>query len=134
MTPGNPARVEIVKWTDELPPDDRQRAIVTRVAAALGSGRDAGAATADLFAEGPVRDRLTRRLAHLAIDYGACDVQGGGVRTVHEPFGDDSPRVTFHLRCAGGPLDLDVTLDEKTGRLVELAGHPPRAPDATCWQ
>jgi len=95
---------------------------------------DAGTATAELFSTAADRDRLTKRLAHLAIDYGACDVVGGSVRSHDEPFGDASPRAIFHLRCADGALDLETTLDEKSGRLVDLVGHPPRDPDATCWQ
>src|SRR5215831_14837136 len=134
MTPGTPARVEIVKWTEELPPDDRQRAVATRLAAAMGQSNDVGVATADLFAATADRDRLIGRLAHLALDHGACEVAGGGVRSHREPLGDDGPRAVFHLRCARGALDLEITLEDSSGRVVDVIGYPPRDPDATCWQ
>ena len=134
MTPGTPARVEIVKWTDELPPEDRQRAIAMRLAATMGQRNDAGAAMTDVFAASADRARLARRLAHLAIDHGACEVPGGALRSQHEPLSDDAVRAIFHLRCLSGPLDLEITLDDQSGRVVELDGYPPRDSDATCWQ
>src|SRR4051812_19099138 len=134
MTPGTPARVEIVKWTDELPLEDRQRAIAMRLTAAMGQRNDASAAMTDVVAASADRDRLARRLAHLAIDHGACEVTGGTLRSHHEPLGDDAARAILHLQCVGGPLDREITLDDQSGRVVDLDGHPPHDPDATCWQ
>jgi hypothetical protein len=135
MTPGTPARVEIVKWSEELPPDVRQGAIATRLAEALGRQSDIAAATKDLFAASADRDGLIRRLAHLAIDCGAGVVFQGAVRSHHEPLGDDGPRAIFRLVCArGGAVDVELTFDEQSGRVVDLVGHPPRDPDASCWQ
>ncbi len=135
MTPGTPARVEIVKWSEELPPDDRQNVMATRLVAALGGKSDIAAATKDLFAASADRDGLTRRLAHLAIDCGGGVVSQGAVRSHHEPFGDDGPRVIFRLVCArGDAVDVELTLDDQSDRVVDLVGHPPRDPDASCWQ
>jgi hypothetical protein len=134
MTPGTPARVEIVKWTDELPLEARQRAIAMRLTAAMGQRNDASAAMTDVVAASADRDRLARRLAHLAIDHGACEVTGGALRSHHEPLGDDAARAILHLRCVGGPMDLEITLDDQRRHVVDLDGHRPRDPDATCWQ
>jgi hypothetical protein len=134
MTPGTPARVEILKWSDELPADEHQRAVASRVAAALGRWKEIDAAADALLADKADHPRLRRAMAHLAIDYGTCGVEGGVVRTSHEPFGDESPQAIFRLQCAGGALDLQLTIDGATGRILDLDGHPPRDPAAICWK
>ena len=53
----------------------------------------------DVFAASADRDRLARRLAHLAIDHGACEVTGGALRSHHEPLSEDARHAIFHLRC-----------------------------------
>ncbi len=136
MTPGTPARVEVLKWVEELPPDERLRGVAARVAAALGKWKELDVAAADLLAGSNPADRrrMERAMAHLAIDYGVCAVEGGAVRSNHEPLGDDRPHAVFRLRCDGGPLDLELAVDDASGKIVELDGHPPRDPDATCWR
>jgi D-alanyl-D-alanine-carboxypeptidase/D-alanyl-D-alanine-endopeptidase len=137
MSPAVPSRVQVVLWREEFPADESGRRIAFAVAAAIDHGWS-DARTGGLFFAAPgdlaTMARWRKTVARLAIDYSGCVVEGGVRRTDHQVLGQDSSNAIFRLRCAEGPLELQFSTDPATGKVVDLAGYPPRDRDATCWR
>lgn len=124
LTPEARPHVHLLRWTEHSPPDERMSSRAQQLLAAFTGSRDA---LADVLAPTLDRERVHTRLAHLALDHGSCSIE----RAI---AGDGHQKAAFALACTGGPLELAVELEEPSGRVLSVDWHPPRDPDAVCWQ
>ena len=85
------------------------------------------------FAAGVDHQRTRRRLAHLALDHGACASEGGSREIAHRASHGPRERARFRLRCAAGPLELNFGFDAAARTITEYEIREPTPPDATCW-
>lgn len=124
LTPAVPALIHLLRWTSQLPPDERMSSRAAQLTAAIGGTHEA---LADLLAPGVDVERVHRRLAHAAIDHGTC--------LVDRPIaGNGHTEASFLLACKSAPGELAIELDEARGQVVSLDLHRPRDPSGACWQ
>jgi hypothetical protein len=93
---------------------------------------DAAEATS-LLASGVDPSRTQKAFARWALEHGTCVVEQGVRRIDSGALRDSRPRAVFTLRCDDAPLILSFLMDAASGQVSEIDGHPPHAPDATCW-
>lgn len=117
LTPEAAPRVLFLRWTEQLPPDERMSRSAAQLVAAIGAAQPAASLG---------RDQLNKQFAHAAIDHGTCSIDSA-------TSGDGHTFATFALKCQHAPLELELQLDE-SGQVVEADLHKPRVPGATCWQ
>jgi len=123
LTPEDAPRILFLRWTEQLPPDERMSRSAAQLVAAIGATQPA---PFEELAPSLDRDRLNKRLAHAAIDHGTCSIDSTS-------SGNGRTFATFALQCQHAPLDLTLQLDD-SGQVVEADLHKPRVQRATCWQ
>jgi hypothetical protein len=130
LSPATPPLVQYLEITEEFPADERTADRARRLAAAIEPAGQAS--SSGLFASGLDRARTRKKLARLAIEYGACTLLDGWREVPHSPWPAQA-QTRYTLRCSSGPLELTFTLDAESGAVTSFDAHPPRTFDATCW-
>lgn len=125
LAPTVPARIQSFDGVGSFPPSERLTAAATRVAALTARWDDA--AFGELFAPGADRDRMQKLFARTASVRGACKL-GPAVR------GDGKTQERFDLSCERFPIQLDMTLDDATGKVKEVRFARLESHDARCVQ
>ncbi|HMK73092.1 MAG TPA: serine hydrolase domain-containing protein, partial [Myxococcaceae bacterium] len=114
-------RLQTLVWRSELPPSPRMAEAARALAGLVGTWSEPRARL--LFAPAVELARTRKALARLGVDHGRCSVE--------RPLrGDGGNEGVFRLGCTDAPLELSLSLDEKTGRVTEWHGSPPRAADS----
>jgi CubicO group peptidase (beta-lactamase class C family) len=131
LSPATPPLVQYLEITEEFPADERTADRARRLAAAIEPAGQASSSA--LFASGLDRPRTQRKLARLALEYGACTLLDGSREVPHRPWPAQA-QARYALRSSSGPLELTFTLDTESGAVTSFDAHPPRPFDATCWQ
>jgi CubicO group peptidase (beta-lactamase class C family) len=121
LSPRARPRLQALVWDSHLPPNRRMRQAAATLVGLIA--RWNAAAARQLFESGVDMSRTRKALAHLAVEGGSCRL--GPVKS-----GDGASEAVFELRCRDAPLLLSLSLDEKTGRVKNWRGYPPRAPDS----
>jgi len=121
LSPRSHPRLQALLWRSTLPPSAGMTEAARALAGLVGAWNDGRARS--LLAPATDLGRTRKAMARLAVDHGSCSVE--------RPLsGDGSKEGVFLLACSDGPLQLSLSLDEKTGRVSEWSGAPPRAPDS----
>jgi len=121
LSPRAHPRLQALLWRSELPPGPRMSEAARTLAGLVGTWSEPRAKA--LFAPAVDLSRARKSLARLGIDHGKCSVE--------RPLrGDGSSEGVFQLACTDAPLELSLSLDEKTGRVTEWRGAPPRSADS----
>jgi hypothetical protein len=123
LTPTESPRVFLLRWTEQLPPDERMSQRALQLVAAIGGAQPA---LDELLASSVDHELVSKRLAHAAIDHGPCSIDKAIA-------GDGHTKSTFALTCQSDALELSLELDEP-GQVSDVDLHRPRAPRAVCWQ
>jgi hypothetical protein len=132
LTPARPPLVQALGVQQTFSADERAARAAAALASLLRAWNDAGAE--QWFAPKLDREKSRKALARLALEHGACTVAHGTRQVEQTPFGAESHQLRFRLSCASGPLDLALSLDETSGKIVTFSARAPAPPEATCWQ
>lgn len=114
LSPEPKPRLQALEWREDLPPSPPLEAAAAALVH-LAERWDADAATAALAPSADVA-KVRKTLARLALDHGACKVE----RWVES---DGKASATFLLSCAAGGAELEVNVDEKTGKVAGVGAH-----------
>jgi CubicO group peptidase (beta-lactamase class C family) len=131
LSPATPPRAQHVEITEELLPAERTERMAKVLAGAIGGPEDA--LGLHLIAPTVDRARIRKALTHAGQSHSECVVERGADEVTHRPWSIDRTS-RYRLRCGAKPLELTFTLDDQTGQVKSFAAHPPRSPEATCWQ
>lgn len=124
LTPAAKPLVDRVTWEEQFPPSELLSRVATNLVQALNQA-NADNPREDLF-EPSFRPAGRKKLARLALDYSSCSLE--------KPVKCDGRQsATYRLQCSGTTVELSFNVNAESGRVVELNGNAPRAPDATCW-
>jgi len=121
LTPTKPALLQNVEYREQFPVAETAVAIARDVVAALN-----GAPLAPtVLQSGSDRAAIEKRLARWHGEYGTCELEA--------PLSSDGKgQVSFRLHCAEGPLELRLTLDERTSLVRDMTASRPRRYGAVC--
>ena len=133
LSPATPPRIQNADITEELPPDERTDRAGRMLAAAIGDTDRNDGPPPEFWAPAVDHARAKKSLRRLGLSHGPCSVERGWWQIDRGPL-EIERNAQYALRCNGGPLELEFSIDEKTGRVTSFSAHPPRAFDATCWQ
>jgi CubicO group peptidase (beta-lactamase class C family) len=133
LSPATPPRIQNADITEELPPDERTERAARTLVAAIADTEGNITALSELWAP-KVNHAHARKILHrLRLAHGPCSIEHGFWQIYRGPF-EVEQNAQYALRCHSGPLELELGIDQKTGRVTSFSAHPPRAFDATCWQ
>ena len=79
----------LLRWTEQLPPDERMSQRALQFVAEIGRAQPA---LDELLAPSLDHERVSKRLAHAGIDHGPCSIDKAIA-------GDGHTKSTFALRC-----------------------------------
>jgi CubicO group peptidase (beta-lactamase class C family) len=135
LSPATPPRIQNADITEELPPDERTERAARTLVAAIADAEGQMTVLAELWAPSVDHAQARKSLHRLGLAHGPCSIERGFWQIYRGPL-EVEQNAQYALRCKGGPLELELELgiDEKTGRITSFSAHPPRAFDATCWQ
>ena len=123
LAPTLPPRIQALTLEGSLPPSDRLSEAATRIAALTGRWDDAAAAR--LF-DGKLDRAWARKLfADTATARGACKVD----RAVG---GDGARRAKVRLACERYPVVVDLSINERSGKVTSVRFDPVAAPAGKC--
>jgi hypothetical protein len=124
LTPATQPLIHMLRWRKLPPPDQRLADRAAQLTAAIAAP---DTALSERLAPALDREQLRKRLAHAALDHGACTVE-------RALAGDGQTQATFALSCQHEPLELTLQLDATSGLVSSVDLHRPRAAGAVCWQ
>jgi CubicO group peptidase (beta-lactamase class C family) len=125
-------RLQNVQWTEELAPGPRAAEAATNLLASVTALEETPAGA--LFAPSLDAARAKKTLRRLALEHGACKLERGHTEIERVPLKPPTTTHRYELSCSERPLVLSFGLDETSGRVTHFTGHPPRPPNATCWE
>jgi CubicO group peptidase (beta-lactamase class C family) len=125
LAPTMPSRIQFFEVESSFPPDPRLLAAAERAAALTEHWDDTVAA--ELFASAVDSTALRQRVGEVALVRGACKL-GVAKR------GDGTSRAVFSLACDRLPVELEVLLDEPSGKLKDARFTPLDPREAKCAQ
>jgi CubicO group peptidase (beta-lactamase class C family) len=121
LSPEAAPRLQALEWREDMPPGPALEGAAAKVLH-LVERWDAKAAARVLAPAADVA-QIRKALARVALDHGRCKIE----RAVES---DGKASATFLISCAeGGPFELSLRLDEKTGRVLHAESASPVSED-----